>query len=143
MLASLRHVPLSCPFSVLSFRRLSKLTHEEYGPPYEVMQLKEEPDMDKDSIGPTEVLARMLMAPVNPADVNMIQVGEEELQIQMQSFHNHCILRARTPSSLPCLPWAAARAWAGWRPWARMCSACLRGIWWCPAATWRAHGARR
>ena len=55
-------------------RSFFSLSHDEYGPAYEVMQLKEHPDLDAASLGPKEVLARMLMAPVNPTDVNMIQV---------------------------------------------------------------------
>ena len=56
-------------------RGLTSLVHDDYGPPYEVMRLQEEEDISAAAVGPREVLARMLLSPVNPADVNMIQAG--------------------------------------------------------------------
>lgn len=60
-----------------------QLVYSQFGDPLEVVKFKEckVPDL-----GPTQVLVRMLAAPVNPADINTIQ-GEYILMIYIAQYN--------------------------------------------------------
>ncbi|XP_071769258.1 enoyl-[acyl-carrier-protein] reductase, mitochondrial [Centroberyx gerrardi] len=54
----------------LSAQRCTALVYRNHGDPSQVVQLE---DVDLPSIGAKEVLVKMLAAPINPSDINMIQ----------------------------------------------------------------------
>ncbi len=54
-------------------RLASRLVLTSHGPPAESVSLEEFDDPDPSSLGPRQVLVRMLMSPVNPADINVVQ----------------------------------------------------------------------
>ena len=69
---------VAAPFYPTLRRRLSssvgcaKLEYSQHGIPGEVVELREE-QLDTE-LGPGQVLVRLLASPVNPADINTIQV---------------------------------------------------------------------
>ncbi len=67
---------LSLPLATMPPRRaLSRLVFSSYGLPSECVRLERRPDPDPGSLGQGQVLVRMIMSPVNPADVNVVQVS--------------------------------------------------------------------
>ncbi len=64
--------PSSSP-SLPSRRFASRLVFSSYGPPAEVVTLEHFDPPSQSSLPANSVLVRMLISPVNPADVNVIQ----------------------------------------------------------------------
>jgi NADPH:quinone reductase-like Zn-dependent oxidoreductase len=52
-------------------RHASRLVYSEYGVPSEVVRMETFPDPEIS--GPTDVVVKMLAAPIHPADINTIQ----------------------------------------------------------------------
>jgi NADPH:quinone reductase-like Zn-dependent oxidoreductase len=52
-------------------RHASRLVYGEYGVPSEVVRIETFPDPEIS--GPTDVVVKMLAAPIHPADINTIQ----------------------------------------------------------------------
>ncbi|XP_076008753.1 enoyl-[acyl-carrier-protein] reductase, mitochondrial [Genypterus blacodes] len=64
------HVKRLSLSAALSAHRCSALLYRNHGDPTQVIQLE---DLDLPSIGPKDVLVKILAAPINPSDINMIQ----------------------------------------------------------------------
>ncbi|KAF7647306.1 hypothetical protein LDENG_00174410 [Lucifuga dentata] len=56
--------------SALSAQKCAALLYKTHGDPAQVVQLE---DVDLSSIGAKDVLVKMMAAPINPSDINMIQ----------------------------------------------------------------------
>jgi len=115
-----------------------RLILRDHGPAAEVMRKETfEPDLLPNGNG---VTVKMLMAPINPADINVIQV-KARIAERLENFSYRS--RAHTRSFLPCRRWAEGRAWAPLWPPGRTSLTCLWATGCCPRGTCRAETCRR